>query len=119
MDKPLFPDSARDVGRAPLLVKYHPMVLFRHRLCKQGDVVQAHAIGATHASQAQIRRDLAYYEPLTTHDSTLSATAFAIAAARSGDEGQELDYLHHTAFVALADLHATPWIACTFAPTQA
>src|SRR3546814_10095535 len=37
MDKPVFPDSARDVGRMPLLVKYHPMVLFRHRLCKKGD----------------------------------------------------------------------------------
>src|SRR3546814_11922914 len=90
MDKPVFPDSARDVGRMPLLVKYHPMVLFRHRLCKQGDVVQAHAIGATHASQAQIRRDLAYYEPLTTHASTLSATAFAISAAPLGEEGKAL-----------------------------
>src|SRR3546814_776126 len=55
MDKPPFPQGARDASGAPLLVKYHPLVLFRHRLCKQGDVVQAHAIGATHASQAQIQ----------------------------------------------------------------
>lgn len=115
MDKPPFPVSARDAGHAPLLVKFHPLVLFRHRLCKQGDVVQAHAIGATHASQAQIRRDLAYYEPLTTHDSTLSATAFAIAAARSGDEGKALDYLHQTAFVDLRDLHANTSHGCHMA----
>ena len=115
MDKPLFSEGAREAGRAPLLVLYHPMVLFRHRLCKQGDVVQAHAIGATHASQAQIRRDLAYYEPLTTHDSTLSATAFAIAAARCGDESKALDYLHQTAFVDLSDLHANTWHGCHLA----
>jgi len=114
MDKPPFPGGTHD-DAAPLLVKFHPLVLFRHRLCKQGDVVQAHAIGATHASQAQIRRDLAYYEPLTTHDSTLSATAFAIAAARSGEEGKALDYLRQTAFVDLDDLHANTSHGCHMA----
>lgn len=115
MDKPPFPQGARDPSGAPLLVKYHPLVLFRHRLCKQGDVVQAHAIGATHASQAQIRRDLAYYEPLTTHDSTLSATAFAIAAARCGETADALGYLNQTAFVDLHDLHANTWHGCHLA----
>lgn len=115
MDKPLFPASGQSAPGIPLLVQYHPMVLFRHRLCKQGDVIQAHAIGATQAGAAQIRRDLAYYEPLTTHDSTLSATAFAIAAARAGEWEKAIDYLHHTAFVDLDDLHANTWHGCHLA----
>lgn len=115
MDKPLWPDTARGTGQGPLLVHYHPMVLFRHRLCKQGDVIQAHANGATNASQAQILRDLAYYEPLTTHDSTLSATAFAIAAARAGTGAKSLEYLRETAFVDLHDLHGNSFHGCHLA----
>lgn len=115
MDKPPFAGALRSDDGLPLLVKYHPMVLFRHRLCKQGDVIQAHAIGATTASQTQIGRDLTYYEPLTTHDSTLSTTAFAIAAARSGEARMAMRFMREAAFVDLHDLHANTSHGCHMA----
>ena len=105
LDKPLLPEELRQDRQGPLLLHMHPMQLFRHRLCKQGDVIQAYASGALVASRAQMRRDFAYYEPLTTHDSTLSAAAFAIVAARAGLEDKALRYLAETAFVDLENRH--------------
>lgn len=106
LDKPLYPAAARDGdGHTPLLMRVHPMVLYRHRLTKQGDVVQAHVTAGLDASLAQIRRDVDYYEPLTTHDSTLSMTAFATCAAWLGDDARALDYWRQTALVDLGNLH--------------
>lgn len=106
LDKPLYPVTPGEGnGHTPLLMRVHPMVLYRHRLTKQGDVVQAHVTAGLDASLAQIRRDVDYYEPLTTHDSTLSMTAFAICAAWLGDDARAFDYWHQTALVDLGNLH--------------
>ena len=106
LDKPLFqPRAASDDPHAPQLMRVHPMVLFRHRVSKQGDVVQAHVTAAFDASLAQIARDLAYYEPLTTHDSTLSMTAFACCAAWLGQSEKSLTHWRQTALVDLDNLH--------------
>ena len=106
LDKPLYPAAAREGdGHTPLLMRVHPMVLYRHRLTKQGDVIQAHVTAGLDASLAQVRRDVDYYEPLTTHDSTLSMTAFATCAAWLGNEARALDYWHQTALVDLGNLH--------------
>lgn len=106
LDKPLFPAAAeRGEGQAPLLMRVHPMVLYRHRLTKQGDVVQAHTTAGLDSSIAQIRRDVAYYEPLTTHDSTLSMTAFGVCAAWLGEDAAAIDYWRRTALVDLDNLH--------------
>lgn len=105
LGKPLWDLSGHGRADDPLLMRYHPMLLFRHQLCKQGDVLQALWTGDITVSQSLMRRDLDYYEPLTTHDSTLSATAFAIIAARVGADTRALGYTRETTFVDLEDLH--------------
>lgn len=105
LDKPLFPGLPDDPGHRPLLMRVHPMVLYRHRLTKQGDVLQAHLTAGLDVNLAQIGRDFAYYEPLTTHDSTLSMTAFASCAAWLGDDAKCIDYWRQTALVDLGNLH--------------
>lgn len=106
VDKPRFPGLPdAGAGSDPLLMRVHPMVLYRHRLTKQGDVVQAHVTAGLDVSLDQIRRDLDYYEPLTTHDSTLSMTAFAICASWLGDDTRALDYWRQTAHVDLDNRH--------------
>lgn len=106
LDKPLFPGLPDDgEGHRPLLMRVHPMVLYRHRLTKQGDVLQAHVTAGLEDSMAQIGRDFAYYEPLTTHDSTLSMSAFAICAAWIGDAKRAMRYWRETAHVDLGNLH--------------
>lgn len=106
LDKPLFPAHSKVEGdHQPLLLRVHPLVLFRHRLTKQGDVIQAHVTGGLDSGFRQVERDLTYYEPLTTHDSTLSMTAFAICASWQGDNARALDYWNRTTFVDLRNLH--------------
>lgn len=106
LDKPLLPASPESTDRpAPLLMQLHPMILFRHRISKQGDVVQAHVTAGLDASLAQIERDLEFYEPLTTHDSTLSLPAFAICASWLGRDEKATAYWRQTALVDLDDLH--------------
>lgn len=106
LDKPLLPARPQRADRsAPLLMQVHPMVLFRHRISKQGDVVQAHVTAGLEASLARIERDLEFYEPLTTHDSTLSLPAFAICASWLGQDEKAAGYWRQTALVDLDDLH--------------
>jgi beta-phosphoglucomutase len=105
LGKPKF-DLAAHAGEArPLLLHHHPMTLFRHQLCKQGDVVQAMVMAGDAVPLMLKRRNFDYYEPLTTHDSTLSATAFAILAAEIGEDAKALAYHRQTAFVDIDDNH--------------
>jgi len=103
LDRPRLDFSAAGEHERPLLLHRNPMTLFRHQVCKQGDVIQAHAMSGEPVSPAQKRRDFDYYEPLTTHDSTLSASAFAIAAIQAGHEAKALDYHRLAAFVDIED----------------
>ena len=96
--------GARD-GGGPLLMRYHPMILFRHQVAKQGNVVQAMAMDLVEMPVTRQRRNLDYYGRVTTHDSTLSSVSFGIAAARLGDEEAALGFLRECAFVDLEDRH--------------
>lgn len=89
----------------PLLLHYHPMILFRHQVAKQGNVVQAMAMDLVEMPLSQQRRNFDYYGRVTTHDSTLSSVSFAIAAARLGDDGAALDFHRECALVDLENRH--------------
>ena len=105
LDKPAYDLADVPADQFPLLLHHHPLLLFRHRLCKQGDVIQALSLVGETVPLAIKRRDLAYYNPLTTHDSTLSATAFAILAAETGDDVEALAFHSEAALVDLEDRH--------------
>lgn len=96
--------KTRDHG-GPLLMRYHPMILFRHQVAKQGNVVQAMAMDLVSMPVSRQRRNLDYYGGVTTHDSTLSSVSFAIVAARLGEEAAALDFMRECAFVDLEDRH--------------
>ena len=91
--------------RGPLLMGLHPMILFRHQIAKQGNVVQAMAMDLVPMPRALQERNFAYYEQVTAHDSTLSSVAFATMAARLGQAGKALDHYRECAFVDLEDRH--------------
>ncbi|WP_420383726.1 beta-phosphoglucomutase [Novosphingobium sp.] len=104
LSRPPFPFALRVPGR-PLLLDHHPMTLFRHQVCKQGDVIQALAMGLVDMPIALQSANYAFYEPVTSHDSTLSAPAFAIVAARIGQFAQAHRFLDEAAFVDLENRH--------------
>ncbi|GAB3602652.1 glycoside hydrolase family 65 protein [Microbacterium aureliae] len=94
------PDDKR-----PLLLHFHPLVIYRYQVLKQADVVLALFLQGNHFSAADKLADFEYYDPLTTGDSTLSAVVQAILAAEVGYQELALKYFTESAFVDLADLH--------------
>jgi alpha,alpha-trehalose phosphorylase len=89
----------------PLLLNYHPMVIYRHQVCKQADVVLALLLLSEQFSLDDKRRDFDYYEAVTTHDSSLSSCIFSIIASEVGYHGKAYDYFMETARLDLDDTH--------------
>ncbi|WP_043604861.1 glycosyl hydrolase family 65 protein [Cellulomonas carbonis] len=91
--------------RRPLLLHYHPLVIYRFQVLKQADVVLATFLRGEDFSPELKRADFEYYEPITTGDSSLSAVVQSIMAAEVGYHELALDYFHDALFVDLADRH--------------
>ncbi|MDE2252005.1 MAG: beta-phosphoglucomutase [Gammaproteobacteria bacterium] len=105
LDKPPWPFTAQPGDDRPLLLQYHPLTLYRHQICKQPNVVLAHVLCGEGVPLAQKRRDFDYYEPLTVHDSSLSACSWCILAAELGHSERALRYFRDGARLDLDDLH--------------
>lgn len=76
----------------PLLINYHSLYIYRHNVCKQADTILAMITQNEHFSDEQKRTAFAYYEPITTHDSSLSPAIFGILASELGlsEKAEEL-----------------------------
>ncbi|GAB3147536.1 glycosyl hydrolase family 65 protein [Microbacterium neimengense] len=94
------PDEQR-----PLLLHFHPLVIYRYQVLKQADVVLALFLQGNHFTEAEKLADFQYYDPLTTGDSTLSGVVQSILAAEVGYQDLALEYFLDSIFVDLADLH--------------
>lgn len=92
-------------SQRPLLLHFHPLVIYRFQVLKQADVVLALFLQGNHFSPEQKLADFDYYDPLTTGDSTLSAVVQSILAAEVGYRDLAYEYFQHALFVDLADLH--------------
>ncbi len=93
-------------GTRPLLLHYHPLVLYRFQVLKQADVVLALFLQGEDFSLEQKRANFEYYDPITTGDSTLSAVVQSIIAAEVGYQDLALRYFLAALFVDLADRHS-------------
>ncbi|MDL9981008.1 glycoside hydrolase family 65 protein [Microbacterium sp. ASV49] len=91
--------------KRPLLLHFHPLVIYRYQVLKQADVVLALFLQGNHFTPEQKRADFDYYDPLTTGDSTLSAVVQSILASEVGYQDLALEYFQESLFVDLADLH--------------
>ncbi|MFD4957766.1 glycoside hydrolase family 65 protein [Microbacterium sp. NPDC058389] len=89
----------------PLLLHFHPLVIYRYQVLKQADVVLALFLQGDQFTDAEKLADFEYYDPLTTGDSTLSAVVQAILASEVGYQDLALEYFERSVFVDLADLH--------------
>ncbi len=89
----------------PLLLHYHPMYLYRHQICKQADTVLAHFILEDTQSLETIEKSFAYYERVTTHDSSLSTCIFSIVASKLGQVDKAYKYFGDSAKMDLFNTH--------------
>ena len=105
LDKPRLPIRGPVAGKHPLLLRMHPLTLYRHQVCKQADVVLALVMAGEAVDAQAKRRNLEYYEAVTVHDSTLSAATFGVLAAEVGDTDKAWRYFLDSLRVDLDDLH--------------
>jgi len=84
LDKETWDFDSTPAEKFPLLLHYHPLVIYRYQVCKQPDIILAHLLLGDRFSLEQKRRDYNYYEPITTHDSSLSPSIFGVVASELG-----------------------------------
>lgn len=97
-----FPNTPKE--NYPLLLHYHPLVIYRHQVIKQADVVLAMVLLGDEFPPEQKQRNFDYYDPLTTGDSSLSACMQSIIAADIGYEDDALRYFYNSIFMDLHDV---------------
>jgi alpha,alpha-trehalose phosphorylase len=83
---------------------HHPLVIYRHQVIKQADVVLAMFLLGHEFSAEQKKRNFDYYDPMTTGDSSLSASVQAIVAAELGYREKAGQYAWYGALMDLADV---------------
>ena len=88
----------------PLLLHYHPLVLYRFQVIKQADVVLATFLLGDEFTQALKKRNFDYYDPLTTGDSSLSVSIQGIMAAELGYMDLATKYFTYSLLMDLADI---------------
>ncbi|CAM3119106.1 glycoside hydrolase family 65 protein [Lactiplantibacillus plajomi] len=103
-EMPVWPFAKTPKTNYPLLLHYHPLMIYRHRVNKQADTLLAEMIFPEDQSNQQLRRDYDYYEPITTHDSSLSRSIFSILASRLRRPQKAFKYYMDTSLMDLVDL---------------
>ena len=89
----------------PLLLHYHPLYLYRFQVCKQADTVLSHFVMEDYQKLSTMRHSFAYYEKVTTHDSSLSTCIFSIMASRLGMPEKAYDYFGESSKLDLFNTH--------------
>lgn len=102
--KPLWKFDETPKDHYPLLLHYHPLVIYRHQVCKQPDVVLAYFLLDDFPLDI-MKASYNYYEAITTHDSSLSSCIYSIMAARIGDVEKAYQYFLKTARTDLDNTH--------------
>lgn len=105
LDRPAWDLAATPGGDFPLLLHYHPLLLYRRRVLKQPDTVLALFLRHERFGLAEKIRNFRFYEPLTTGDSSLSPCIQSVMAAECGFAEKAYDYFMETARMDLDDIH--------------
>jgi alpha,alpha-trehalose phosphorylase len=88
----------------PLLLYHHPLVIYRHQVIKQADIVLAMLLLGNMFTDEQKLRNFEYYDPLTTGDSSLSACIQSIVASEVDDGEKAMGYARYAVLMDLADI---------------
>jgi len=88
----------------PLLLFFHPLTIYRHRVIKQADVVLAMFLLRKEFSFEQKKRNFQFYDPLTTGDSSLSSCIQSILALEIGEYDKAARYARAALLMDLANV---------------
>ncbi len=113
-DKPWDFDNT-PADKYPLLLFYHPLVIYRHKVIKQADIVLAMFLLGNEFSLQEKRRNFEYYEPLTTGDSSLSICIESIVAFEIGHIQKAREYARAALLMDLGDVAGNVHDGCHIA----
>ena len=102
-------------SKYPLLLHFHPLVIYRHQVIKQADVVLAMHLLGQEFSQEQKKRNFDYYDPLTSGDSSLSVSIQSIAAFQLGYIQKAVEYAYFAVLMDLANIAGNTKDGCHMA----
>ena len=105
LDREVWDLSRTPEDLRPLLLHYHPLVIYRFQVLKQADVVLALFLQGNRFTAEEKRMDFEYYDPITTGDSTLSAVVQSVVAAEVGYHEVAFGYFLDALYVDLANQH--------------
>lgn len=105
LEREMWDLSTTGPEQRPLLLHFHPLVIYRFQVLKQADVVLALFLQGDEFTAEEKRRDFDYYDPITTGDSSLSAVVQSIIAAEVGLPEAALLYFEDALFTDLSDVH--------------
>lgn len=97
-------DTPRE--KYPLLLNFHPLVIYRHQVLKQVDAVLAMFLQWRDFTAEEKQRAFDFYDPITTGDSTLSACVQGIMAAEVGYGHTALEHFTEALFIDLDNTHS-------------
>jgi alpha,alpha-trehalose phosphorylase len=103
LDREVWDLEATPPDHFPLLLHYHPLVIYRHQVIKQADIVLAMFLLGEQFDAAQKRTNYDYYDRITSGDSSLSACVESIVAAEVGREKEALASFRFALLMDLAD----------------
>jgi len=102
MKDPIDIDTIPD-EELPLVVNWHPLAIWRYQVIKQADVIMLMLLLGDKFTLEQKKANYDYYEPKTTHDSSLSPSMYSIIASEVGYIEDAYNYFTQTARLDLDD----------------
>jgi alpha,alpha-trehalose phosphorylase len=104
LEKELWDLKATPPEKFPLLLFFHPLVIYRYQVIKQADIILAMFLIGQELSPEQKKRNFDYYDPLTTGDSSLSSCIQSIVASEIGYADIAVEYARAALLMDLADV---------------
>lgn len=105
MNRAPWPFETVSEDHYPLLLHYHPLIIYRHQVLKQADTVLAHLMLPNISDKETMSRSFHFYEALTTHDSSLSSCVYGTMAARLGEKEKAWNYFMESVNIDLKNTH--------------
>ena len=104
MMKPEWDFEAVPKDNYPLLLYYHPMHIYRHKVLKQADTILSYVL-LDNVKTEIMENSYDYYKKRTTHDSSLSPCVHSMMAARIGRAKEAYDFFMSTIRLDLDDIN--------------
>jgi alpha,alpha-trehalose phosphorylase len=115
LDEKVWDFENTPADKYPLLLHFHPLVIYRHQVIKQADIVLAMFLLGHEFSPEQKRCNFDYYDPLTTGDSSLSVCIQSIVAAEIGYMEKAIEYAKYAVLMDLGDVSGNVKDGCHIA----